>query len=193
MSVEALIQQYGLVAVFLGAGIEGETAVIAGGVLAHQGLVSPLGAGIAAAAGSVVADQGFFQIGRHFRDSRLVRRLREQPAYGKAMRLLEWHPRGFIFAYRFIYGLRTVSPIAIGTSRVALRQFVFVNLIAAVAWAALFTAVGTLFGNVAAEVFGRIGGRRLLWVLLVSVAVAALVGSVARWWWKRGQAPEAGA
>lgn len=185
MSVEGLIAQYGLLAVFLGAGIEGETAVIAGGVLAHQGLVSSVGAGVAAAAGSFAADQGFFQIGRHLRERRFVRRLREKPAYGKAMRLLEHYPRGFIFAYRFLYGLRTVSPIAIGTSRIGLKQFVLVNLAAATLWATLFTVVGYFFGNVLGELFGRIAGDRLLWGIGAALVAAVLLGLGARWWWKR--------
>ncbi|SFP86687.1 DedA family protein [Sphingomonas rubra] len=193
MSVEGLIAQYGLAAVFLGAGIEGETAVIAGGVLAHQGLVSPLGAGLAAAAGSFAADQGFFQIGRHFREGRLVRGLRGRPTYARAIGLLERHPSGFIFAYRFLYGLRTVSPIAIGTSRIALRQFVLVNLAAAVVWATLFTGVGFLFGNVLSDLFGRIGGRRLLWGIVAAMGVALVLGTAARWWWKREHRREEGA
>ncbi len=188
MSLEALIAQYGLAAVFLGAGLEGETAVIAGGVLAHQGLASPVGAGIAAAAGSFAADQGFFQIGRHYRDHRFVRRLRARPAYAKAMRLLERYPRGFIFAYRFLYGLRTVSPIAIGTSRIGLHQFVAVNLAAAIVWASIFTAVGYLFGNVLAGLFGRIAGDRLLWALLAATALALVAGLAARRWWKQEHA-----
>lgn len=185
MNVEALVAQYGWVAVFLGAAVEGETAVIAGGVLAHQGLLSPAGAALAAAAGSFTADQGFFQIGRHFREHRWVRALRSKPAYGKAMRLLERYPRGFIVAYRFLYGLRTVSPIAIGTSRIAIKQFVVVNLVAAAVWAALFTTVGYLFGNVLAELFGRIAGGRLLWGIGAALLVAVMLGIGARWWWKR--------
>ncbi len=193
MSVEGLIAQYGLLAVFLGAGIEGETAVIAGGVLAHQGLVSPIGAGVAAAAGSFAADQGFFQIGRHFREHRLVRGLRERPTYARAIRLFERYPRGFIVAYRFLYGLRTVSPIAIGTSAIAWKQFMLVNLAAAAVWATLFTIIGYWFGDVLGELFGRIAGDRLLWGIGVAVVVAALLGLGARWWWKREHRAEEGA
>ena len=68
MSIELLITRYGLAAVFLGAGIEGETMVVTGGLLAHGGLMPVTGVAIAAAAGSFVADQLFFAAGRRFRD-----------------------------------------------------------------------------------------------------------------------------
>lgn len=174
MSIESLIQHYGLLAIFLGAGAEGETAVVAGGVIAHHGFVSPIGAGAAAAAGSFVADQIFFQTGRHFRDAAWVRRLREKPAGQKALALLEKYPRSFIFAYRFIYGIRTASPIAIGTSRVAMPLFVLVNAIAAVVWGALFTAIGYVFGDGVEQLVGRTLGHH--WPVALAAVVVLGVG-----------------
>jgi membrane protein DedA with SNARE-associated domain len=186
VNVEQLIAHYGLVAVFLGAGIEGETAVVTGGVLAHQGLLSPVGAGLAAMAGSFVADQGFFHVGRYYREGAIVRRLRDKPAYAKAMDFFERHPRGFVFAYRFIYGIRTVSPIAIGTSGISTRLFVAVNVAAAIVWGALFTTIGYLFGNVVERAVGRIAGDRAVWLVAGLVVAAVVLGLALRWWWKRG-------
>ena len=185
MNVDALIAHYGLVAVFLGAGIEGETAVITGGVLAHQGLVSPVGAGIAAMAGSFAADQGFFHLGRHYQKSALVRRLRAKPGYVKAIGLFERHPRGFVFAYRFVYGMRTVSPIAIGTTGISTRLFVAVNGAAAIVWGAIFTTVGYLFGNVVERAVGRIVGDRAVWFVAAAAVAAVALGLTARWWRRR--------
>ncbi|MGO7697166.1 hypothetical protein AB9E35_34490, partial [Rhizobium leguminosarum] len=53
----------------------------------------------------------------------LVRRLMERPALARANRLLERYPTGFILAFRFIVGLRTISPIVIGTTRIATGKF----------------------------------------------------------------------
>ena len=116
LTIEALIARYGLAAIFIGAGIEGETSVLAGGLFAHEGMLSLPGAMIAAASGSFLADQAFFAAGRRFRDHRWVQRAQHKPAFAKALETLERHPIGFIFAFRFLYGLRTVSPIAIGTT-----------------------------------------------------------------------------
>lgn len=186
LTIEALIARYGLAAVFLGAGLEGETMVLAGGLFAHEGMLSLPGAMIAAAIGSFVADQAFFAAGRRFRGHRWVKRAQAKPAFARALHTLERYPIGFIFAFRFLYGLRTVSPIAIGTSHVPTRTFLAINAVAACVWAALFTGLGYVFGTGVAELLGRYRphGRQWVWVALAAVVLGLVFGAV-RWWRKR--------
>lgn len=183
MSIETLVAQYGLVAVFLGAGIEGETAAVVGGVIAQEGLVSLPGAMIAAATGSFVADQLFFALGRRFRDHPRVRRMAEKPAFARALDTFEAHPVGFIFAFRFLYGLRTVSPIAIGTTQVAARTFLAVNAAAAALWGALFVTIGFVFGEGFERLLHRLRpDRHQLAVVIGVVLLGALLAWAVRWW-----------
>ena len=112
MSIEAIVARWGVAAVFTGAMLEGETAVIAGGLLAHQGLIAWPLALAAAALGSFLSDQFFFAAGRRYRDRPFVQRWTQKRAFAKALRLLERYPTGFIFGFRFLYGFRTVSPVA---------------------------------------------------------------------------------
>ena len=187
MSLETLIADYGLVAVFLGAGIEGETAAVLGGVIAQEGLVSLPAAAVAAVLGSFVADQLFFAFGRRFRDHPRVRRVAARPAFMRALGMFERHPVGFIFAFRFLYGLRTASPIAIGTTRVATRTFLVVNLAAATLWGGLFVTIGFLFGEGFERLLARLrpGGHALAIAVGAVLLGAAMIGGV-RWW--RGRA-----
>ncbi|WP_315760602.1 DedA family protein [Sphingomonas sp. Y38-1Y] len=174
MSVEALIARFGLPALFVGAGVEGETVVVLGGVAAHHGLFGVGPAIAAAAAGSFVADQCFFLAGRRFRHHPRVARLMARPAFARAMTTFERHPTGFVFAFRFLYGLRTVSPLAIGTSAIPASRFLLLNACAAILWASIFVSLGTLFGNTIEAVLGRLV-RGVEWV-----ALAAGIG-VAGW------------
>ena len=156
MTIEAIVARYGLAALLLGAGLEGETVVVAGGMLAHRGLF-PLPAAMAAASlGSFTADQIFFLIGRRFHDHRIVRRAHEKPAFARAVGFFQRHPVGFIFAFRFLYGFRTVSPIAIGTTDVPVRLFVIVNLISAIVWGITFSSLGYMFGQAVQHLLGRV-------------------------------------
>lgn len=183
MTIEAIIARWGIAAVFAGAMLEGETAVIAGGLLAHQGLVAWPLAFAAAASGSFLADQFFFAAGRRYRDRPIVQRWTQKRAFAKALQLLERYPVGFIFAFRFLYGFRTVSPIAIGTSQVPTARFVPLNAAAAVVWAALFTGLGYWFGEAVTEMAGRLRPSRH--TLLLGVAVLSggfAVFQAVRWW-----------
>lgn len=183
MTIEALVARYGLAALFAGAAIEGETVVVAGGLLAHQGLLSLPGVMIAAALGSFAADQAWFAAGRRFRGHRWVKRAQAKPAFAKALGMLERHPIGFIFAFRFIYGFRTVSPIAIGTTMVRAQTFLTVNAVAATVWGIVFAGVGYLFGNAFERFIGKLHphGWTLWYIVAGFVALGLLIAGV-HWW-----------
>jgi membrane protein DedA with SNARE-associated domain len=174
-----LVQHYGPWAVALGAGFEGETAAIAGGVMAQRGLMPVWAAFLASSAGAVFADQIFFLLGRRFRDRPFVARARQRPAFARAVGFIERYPTAYILVFRFLYGLRTVSPIAIGLTRIDHRRFIALNIVAALIWSAVFTAIGYRFGPVVDRLLARllpyktelliavptVGACILLWVL----------------------------
>jgi membrane protein DedA with SNARE-associated domain len=175
--VEALILRYGLIAILLGAGIEGEAVVMTGGVLAHRGLVPLIPACICAAVGSCIVDQAWFALARRFRDNRWVKRARAKPAFARALGWLERYPTAFILAFRFVYGMRTVSPIAIGTSQVPVRKFVPLNALAAAVWGPTFTLIGYYFGAMLDPLIRRFAGKAHVLLLAVAavLALAALI------------------
>jgi membrane protein DedA with SNARE-associated domain len=147
LALEAIITRYGLLAILAGAGIEGEAVVITGGILAHRGLLPIWGVAVTAAIGSCLIDQLWFLLGRYFRNSRWVSAAKRRPAFQRALHILEKHPTPFILAFRFIYGMRTVSPIAIGTSAIPARTFVPLNMVAAAVWGPAIAWLGYLFGK----------------------------------------------
>jgi membrane protein DedA with SNARE-associated domain len=175
MTIELLITKYGLLAVFLGAAIEGETAVILGGVFSHRHLMSYWTAVAAASAGSFIADQTLFFTGRHARHYPSVRKIVEKPALARVTQLLERHPNGFIFAFRFIYGLRTISPVALGMSETSALTFVLINAAAALTWGTLFTGVGYLFGQSIEGIFGHLALHLHLLIAIGAIVILLLV------------------
>jgi membrane protein DedA with SNARE-associated domain len=134
-------------AVFLGAGLEGEAAVTTGGYMAHRGLIDPYVAAICAFMGSFTADQIVFLLARYHRENAFIQRVRQRPVFARAIDIIERRPMFFCTAFRFIYGMRTAGPIAIGISKVPTRLFVLLNALSASIWAAIFTFIGYRFGN----------------------------------------------
>jgi len=182
LSIEALIVRYGLLALFLGAGLEGETVVVAGGVLAHRGLVPLWGAALAAAGGSFLADQIFFFAGRHLRQKPRMQRMMARPGFARARAALERHPTWFILSFRFLYGLRTISPFAIGTTRIPAPRFMALNACSALVWGAVFTGLGYGFGQGIERLFGRVHAlEHLLLPLLAAAVLGVALVAGARW------------
>ncbi|WP_159978926.1 MULTISPECIES: DedA family protein [unclassified Novosphingobium] len=174
MSLEQIITEYGLVGLALGAGLEGETVVVIGGLMTHRGILPFWPSVAAAAAGSFLADQLFFLLGRRFREHRFVRGLQRRPAFARALTAFNRHPVLFVFAFRFLYGLRTVSPLAIGTTLLSARKFLAINAAAAIVWALVFVTVGHWFGQAIEAEFGRI--KSLEHLVGGALAIAAIIG-----------------
>jgi membrane protein DedA with SNARE-associated domain len=176
-----LIHSLGPIGVGLGAGLEGETAVVVGGLLARHGAFSPVSAGLAAWLGSFLADQIFFALGRWQRQGRLVVRVSAKPAFARALALIDRHPLPFCLAFRFVYGFRVAGPVAIGVSQVPARLFLALNLIMAALWAGLFTFLGFRFGQDVERVLRRLltptHGALLLGLLAAGCAIFLIAGA----------------
>ena len=164
MTVEDLISRYGEIAVFLGSGLEGETAAFLGGVAARHGsLFLPLTIA-AAICGSFLADQIFFFLGRYARGWHRVDEILQAGAVQKVLLLLEAYPTGFVLGFRFLYGLRTISPVVIGTSRISTPRFILLNAAAAIVWGVLITSIGYYFGAAVQAMVGRLPLHKHLFI-----------------------------
>lgn len=147
MSLTALIAAYGYYAVFLGAFIEGETVLVLGGIAAHRGYLDLSWVMTTAFAGSWLGDQLYFFLGRRYGHAILARFPVLQPKARQTQRLIERYRAPLILAVRFLYGLRTVGPMAIGMSAVPAFQFAVLNALGALVWAIAVVAAGYAFSN----------------------------------------------
>ncbi|SJM27824.1 DedA family protein [Mesorhizobium delmotii] len=175
-AIHHLIEQYGLIVVFLGCIAEGESAAILGGFFAHQHVFVLWQAFLAAAIGAFVGDTFFFILGRSFADHPFVVKLKGRPGFSHAYRLVSTHPDIFVLTNRFIYGLRLIGGIAAGLSGIAVTRFVILNVISSMVWAGLFTTIGYVFGLGAERIVGQALARheRLLIALAIGLAAAVL-------------------
>ncbi len=190
--MDEFLRQYGPIGIFLGAGFEGQTALIVGGLLARQHILNLWLVLAAATAGSGIVDHLLFVAGRRFRSHRWVVRATQQAAFARALRFIERFPNSYILAFRFIFGLRIASPIAIGVSQIPTWRFTLLNILGAVIWASAFTLAGFIFGEAVHDLLGR-GHHAGRWTLIaagVVVAIVVVVGTARHLWRRRKPAVE---
>ena len=167
--------KYGYLAVFIGTFLEGETILLLGGILATRGLLEMEWVILTAFMGTVTGDQLFFFIGRFQGNKFLEKWPKWNTKIDKVRIFVRRHSILLIFGFRFLYGLRSVSPFAIGMSHVPIPKFIFLNLIGAAFWSIAVGLAGYAFGNAIKILFENIthietviavvvlGGITLVW------------------------------
>lgn len=128
--------------------LEGETIVVIAGIAAQGWNPNPILVMLAAFAGSLLGDQTWFFIGRLKGKSVIAKRPFWQDKVTRIHRMLERYNTWLILGFRFLYGMRTITPLVIGMSEVTTKRFVLLNVIGAAVWAAVFTWGGYFFGYV---------------------------------------------
>lgn len=148
MNVASLIAEYGYVALFVGTLLEGETVLILAGFAAHQGYLQLDWVIVTALAGGFCGDQFYFWLGRRHGTWVLSRYPKFVPLLARVNVLIERYHEVLIVAVRFLYGLRTIGPLAFGMSHVQAWRFGLFNMLGAAVWAAGVGGAGFLFGRV---------------------------------------------
>jgi membrane protein DedA with SNARE-associated domain len=174
-AIHAFLVSYGLIVVYLGVIIEGESVLIAAGFLAHQGVMNPIGVFLAAFAGSLTGDQLLFYAGRYFAGSRMVQRQTKRPLFASILGRVQRNPVLFTLSVRFIYGARTIGPMALGIAGVRPLLYTALNVVAAAIWAALFTLIGYLCGETIERLAGRLHGAEVKLTIAAAIAIGAVL------------------
>jgi membrane protein DedA with SNARE-associated domain len=172
MALEELVRTYGYLAVLVGTLVEGETIAAIAGFLAHRGYLDFPWVVIMAFVGTFISDQGLFYIGRVKGTAQLEKRPEWKAKADRVLALLNRYQNWLILGFRFLYGLRTVTPLMIGLSRVGRLRYLVLNGIGALVWAISIVSLGYFMGHAAELVLGRME-KYEGWI----IAFLALIGA----------------
>ena len=145
--LEHFIDHYGYLAILIGTFIEGETVLILGGIAARFSTLEIEWVIFFAFIGTLTGDQLFFFLGRYHGQAYLSRHPSWLTRANKASEILHRNRILIILGFRFLYGLRMVTPFVIGMSKVPALEFIILNIIGAALWAVSIGLLGFAFGH----------------------------------------------
>lgn len=156
MTLANIIATYGCPAIFVGTLVEGEASLLLGAFAAHQGYLGIASALLAALGGSITGDTFFFCLGRFQGTKFLARRPDWRQRIDKVLNLMQRHDILIITGYRFLYGMRCVTPFMIGLHHTKATRFLLFATIGNVLWVVTIgmtgyfatSAIELLLGNV---------------------------------------------
>lgn len=171
--MEHLIAEYGYWAVLAGTFFEGETVPVLAGFAAHEGMLRLDLVMLCAFIGSFTGDQVWFWVGRRYGKTWLAKHPKSAVAAERVGRLLDRWGDLFVLSFRFLYGLRAVSPIAIALSSISVIRFAALNLVSAAVWAVAVGSLGYVFGQAIEGMMGRlkVWEHRILAALAIALVI----------------------
>ena len=173
-AMQELLLRYSYLIILGWTFLEGETIVIVAGFTAQKGWLNPWLIALCAFLGSFTSDQIMFALGKYKGQKVLNRFPRLEKKSQKVRLLIVKYETPLILGFRFVYGVRNVTPIMLGVSGVSHVKFFSLNLIGAAVWALSFTFGGYYFGHLFAKYTEDIAHAER-WLIGFILAVAILV------------------
>lgn len=168
------LKEYGYVVLFVWSILEGELGLIMAGIMSHTGdMFLPI-ALLVGALGGFVGDQIYFYIGR-FNKKYIHGQLHaHRRKFAIAHLLIKKYGWPIIFVQRYMIGMRTAIPMAIGLTKYSSKKFAFINLISALVWSSVTIIPAYYFG---AEILKALQWARAHWYYATPIAII-VVGSI---------------
>ena len=169
-----LLREYGYFVILGWTFLEGETIVIIAGVFSRSLGLEPWLIALCAFCGSFCSDQVMFSLGKYKGASVLDRFPRIAKNMDKASGLFKKYDTALILGFRFVYGVRNITPIMLGISGVSHKKFFALNIIGAGVWAVTFTFGGVFLGGAFMHYVEKVGFGLLFAILGIIVLVGLI-------------------
>ena len=151
MYLEEWLNAYGIWAVLVASCFEGEMVSVLAGIGSRTGHLPWPWVIFVTWLGTFSATQVWFFAGRYAGDKILRSRPHLIPKIERATQLIDrWGIGVFVF-YRYLYGLRTVTPFAIGMTGISPIKFVLIDGLCWLVWLGGLASLGYAFGDIATE------------------------------------------
>ena len=160
--VNNLLIAHGYLVILFGAALDnfglpssGDIVLFAGGLFANRGhLALPL-VMLSGFAGALISDNAVYWIGRiggrpligRILKMRFLHFLVNEKSLSKVERYFETHGGKTVFVGRFGPGLRSMTPLFAGVTRMKYYRFVPYNVAAAAVWSVVYSLIGYVFGQ----------------------------------------------
>ena len=160
--VNNLLIAHGYLVILFGAALDnfglpssGDIVLFAGGLFANRGhLALPL-VMLSGFAGALISDNAVYWIGRlggrpligRILKMRFLHFLVNEKSLSKVERYFESHGGKTVFVGRFGPGLRSMTPLFAGVTRMKYYRFVPYNVGAAAVWSVVYSLIGYVFGQ----------------------------------------------
>lgn len=132
---------------FLGIFFEGELILLTAVIAAHQDILNIWFVISLAILATIASDLFYFYLGKH-KAKKWLAKSKFATKYEEVQNRLIKNRTKMLLTYRFLYGLRMITPFVLGSQDVTFIKFLKYSIISTLIWCFLFVVLGYAFGEV---------------------------------------------
>lgn len=161
------LSTYGYIALFIYSLGGGMVGIIAAGVLSYMGKMSIEISITIAFIANAIGDSLLFYISRYNKELIMPYIKNHKRKLALSHLLMKKHGDKIIFFQKFVYGIKTLVPLAIGLTKYPLLKFTIINTLSALIWA-IFLGYGSYrFGSVFKQIINYISANPWLMPIII--------------------------
>lgn len=165
---------YGYIVLFLyslGGGFVGLTAA---GVLSYAGKLDLTASIAVAMSANFIGDMLLFYMGRYQRSEIMRYFHKHRRKLALSHMLMKKHGNWIIFMQKFVYGIKTLIPLAVGLTKYDFAKFTVLNALASVVWALVVGIGSYLAGKPIISAYGFVADRPYFAPLILITIAGAI-------------------
>lgn len=171
------LQTYGYLVLFLYSFGGGFLALMGAGVLSYAGHMDLSLSILIAFIANFIGDVVLFYMGRYNKKDVMTYLHKHKRKLALSHILMKKHGSWVIFLQKYVYGIKTLIPLAIGITKYDFKKFVVLNFFASLIWAVSIGLASFMAGEAIQQAYGFIAERPYLAPIILVVMIGLI------WWY----------
>ena len=163
---------------FLGIFIEGELILLSAVIAAHQGILNIWIVIILAILATIGSDIFYFMLGKH-KAKKWLAKSKFAIKYEEVQKRLINNRAKMLLTYRFLYGMRMITPFVLGTQDITFIKFLKYSIISTLIWCFFFIVLGFSFGEIIINNLKHI--QKIEYYIIGSLIIIAIIFILINW------------
>ena len=166
------LQTYGYIVLFLYSFGGGFIALMGAGVLSYTGHMDLTTSILVAFVANFIGDMVLFYMGRYNKKDVMGYMHKHKRKLALSHILMRKHGSWVIFLQKYVYGIKTLIPLAIGLTKYDIKKFAIFNLIASALWALVIGIASYMAGEAIKKAYEMVAQ----WPYIIPIVLAAILG-----------------
>ena len=172
--MEELIRDWGYIILFLYSFGGGFLALVVAGILSFSGELNIFLAILVAGVANFIGDQFLFTIARNNKSQAKQMMQKHRRKIAMAHLMMRKYGSWVIFLQKYIYGIKTLIPLAMGLTKYDYRKFLIINIFATALWAVFIGSAAYMMGDLVYTYIEEFKSYGLAFVAIILLGVFLL-------------------